>query len=89
MPFFDDMLNPLLKYYLFLPREVSSKIYCMSRPGNHPNPKKDQAISTLNCRTCLRVQLKWKENNAENMLALRIVRENDEWDECWENTKAA
>lgn len=31
----------------------------------------------------------WKENNAENMLVLRIVRENDEWDEYWENTKAA
>ncbi len=31
----------------------------------------------------------WKENNAENMLALRIIRENDDWDEYWENKKAA
>jgi hypothetical protein len=31
----------------------------------------------------------WKENNAENMLALRIIRENGEWDQYWENNKAA
>ena len=31
----------------------------------------------------------WKEKNAENMLALRILRENNEWDSYWENLKAA
>ncbi len=31
----------------------------------------------------------WKERNAENMLALRIIRENNEWDGYWENRKAA
>ena len=31
----------------------------------------------------------WKENNAENMLALRIIRENGAWDQYWENNKAA
>lgn len=31
----------------------------------------------------------WKENNAENMLALRIIRENDAWDQYWESNKAA
>lgn len=31
----------------------------------------------------------WKEKNAENMLALRIVRENGDWDKYWENNKAA
>jgi hypothetical protein len=31
----------------------------------------------------------WKERNAESMLALRIIRENNEWDGYWENLKAA
>ena len=31
----------------------------------------------------------WKEKNAENMLALRIIRENDDWNKYWENNKAA
>lgn len=31
----------------------------------------------------------WKQRNAENMLALRIIRENNEWDGYWENLKAA
>jgi hypothetical protein len=31
----------------------------------------------------------WKVNNAENMLALRIFRENNEWNGYWENLKAA
>ncbi len=31
----------------------------------------------------------WKERNAENMLALRIIRENNDWDGYWENLKAA
>lgn len=31
----------------------------------------------------------WKEKNAENMLALRILRENNGWDAYWENKKAA
>jgi hypothetical protein len=31
----------------------------------------------------------WKEKNAENMLALRVLRENNGWDGYWENKKAA
>lgn len=31
----------------------------------------------------------WKEENAENMLALRILRENNEWDKYWQDLKAA
>lgn len=31
----------------------------------------------------------WKEKNAEHMLALRIIRENGEWDKYWEYSKAA
>lgn len=31
----------------------------------------------------------WSEKNAENMLALRIIRQNDDWDEYWEDNKAA
>ena len=31
----------------------------------------------------------WNERNAENMLALRIIRENNEWDGYWESLKAA
>jgi len=31
----------------------------------------------------------WKEKNAENMLALRILRENNGWDAYWENKRAA
>ena len=31
----------------------------------------------------------WKEKNAENMLALRVLRENNGWDQYWQNKKAA
>ncbi|NOQ13881.1 MAG: hypothetical protein GQ583_05275, partial [Methyloprofundus sp.] len=27
----------------------------------------------------------WKEENIERMLALRVVRANEEWDEYWDN----
>ena len=31
----------------------------------------------------------WSEKNAENMFALRIIRQNDDWDKYWEDNKAA
>lgn len=31
----------------------------------------------------------WKEENAQNIIALRILRANGEWEDYWENNKAA